>query len=271
MPRILLTTATLVVLTTRTLTSQVLEGIVVDDLTTGPLAGALVVLLDSAGGEAMRSITDTTGAFAFDLARPGRFSLWTSQFGYEQVFSPLLAVGPATVSVEIRMSPSPAELEAIEVTAEAQYRALEAVGFYRRQEVGIGRFVTAREIEVQRPTKVSDALRTQPSVPAIRDAGGDGGTGTVITFPGLMSGFGDGDLRPCLPTLVLDGVKVRGSGPLPGAHADVPRPVRLDGLVHPSEIAAIELYPTASGVPPRFGGMDAGCGVILVWTRLARP
>ncbi|HZD04072.1 MAG TPA: hypothetical protein VE173_04115, partial [Longimicrobiales bacterium] len=36
----------------------------------------------------------------------------------------------------------------------------------------------------------------------------------------------------------------------------------------PGDIEAIEVYSTA-GVPPRYAGN--ACGVVLVWTRVARP
>lgn len=46
-----------------------------------------------------------------------------------------------------------------------------------------------------------------------------------------------------------------------------PRPAALLLLIHPAEIEAIELHPSGAGVPPRFGGMDARCGMILIWRK----
>lgn len=38
-------------------------------------------------------------------------------------------------------------------------------------------------------------------------------------------------------------------------------------LVHPSSVAAIEIYRGAAQVPATFGGSDARCGVIAIWTK----
>jgi hypothetical protein len=41
--------------------------------------------------------------------------------------------------------------------------------------------------------------------------------------------------------------------------------------VGPTDIEGIEIYRRATEVPPEFGGLQARCGVILVWTRRAQP
>ena len=38
-------------------------------------------------------------------------------------------------------------------------------------------------------------------------------------------------------------------------------------LVHPSEIEAIEAYPSPLGMPAQFGGSRSPCGAILIWTK----
>jgi hypothetical protein len=46
----------------------------------------------------------------------------------------------------------------------------------------------------------------------------------------------------------------------------------LDDIGHPSTIAAIEVYRSASQVPAQFGGtsVETLCGVIVVWTHTGR-
>ena len=58
----------------------------------------------------------------------------------------------------------------------------------------------------------------------------------------------------CAPTLVLDGMKLGGE-------------LLLDEVVHPANVLALELYPRSHGVPVQWSGYDAGCGVILIWTK----
>ncbi len=79
----------------------------------------------------------------------------------------------------------------------------------------------------------------------------------VRTIPGVTlipSRFGSVvRLRGCKPLLWLDGVR------LPGAE--------LDELIHPSEVAALEVYPSWAGIPAQYFDRSATCGTILLWTR----
>ena len=157
------------------------------------------------------------------------------------------------------------------MAAEARRLALEATGHYERREQGIGRFVDLEAIEDRSPVETTDILRREPAVRLVPDFGGDGGTGTALFFRGAVRGLQPGGGRYCVPTLVLDGVKVRDSGPLAGDSATGRRPIRLNELVHPTEILAVELYPSGAGAPLQWSGLDAGCGVVLIWTKRRRP
>jgi hypothetical protein len=44
-------------------------------------------------------------------------------------------------------------------------------------------------------------------------------------------------------------------------------PARLDDLLVPSAIAGIEVYPSTTGLPPKYQATGARCGVIVIWTR----
>lgn len=57
---------------------------------------------------------------------------------------------------------------------------------------------------------------------------------------------------PCRPTIVLDGMFMRG--------------IALDDLVHANDIEALEVYKGPSTVPPQWRSA-AVCGVIAVWTK----
>jgi hypothetical protein len=41
----------------------------------------------------------------------------------------------------------------------------------------------------------------------------------------------------------------------------------LDEPLIPDEVEAIEAYDGPAVLPPEFGGYDARCGVIIIWTR----
>jgi hypothetical protein len=44
-------------------------------------------------------------------------------------------------------------------------------------------------------------------------------------------------------------------------------PAALDDLVPASDVAAVEVYRSPAEVPPEFNGPNAGCGVVVIWTR----
>ena len=52
----------------------------------------------------------------------------------------------------------------------------------------------------------------------------------------------------------------------------VDQAISLDDIGHPSTIAAIEIYRSATQVPVQFGGasVETLCGVIVIWTRTGR-
>lgn len=46
--------------------------------------------------------------------------------------------------------------------------------------------------------------------------------------------------------------------------------LKLDELVNPTEVATVEVYPSASEMPAEFGGSTGQCGSIVIWTRRGR-
>jgi hypothetical protein len=48
--------------------------------------------------------------------------------------------------------------------------------------------------------------------------------------------------------------------------------LNIDDIAHPSTIAGIEVYRSATQVPVRFGGgsIQTQCGVIVVWTKMGQ-
>jgi hypothetical protein len=44
-------------------------------------------------------------------------------------------------------------------------------------------------------------------------------------------------------------------------------PAAIDDLVSPHDVFAMEVYRSPAEVPSEFHGPNAGCGVIVLWTR----
>lgn len=242
--------------------AQVLRGVVVDDPSGAPMPGASVVLLDSAGRQFKWDETRDNGAFRFAIPRSGQYMVLAQRMGYTPLLTPLLEVGEDSLEVELRVLPKPVSLPGVGVTVERQRLRLNDVGFYDRRDLGIGRFITQEEVTERAPERLTDVLRMEPSVDVKIDFESPTGTGYRVVFRDAQRGFRPEDAGNCFPAVVVDDRMVRrgGKGGLP-----------LDELVHPAEVSALELYPSGAGVPARWSGTDAFCGVIMVWTKRRQP
>lgn len=230
-------------------TAQTVIGRVVDDVTTTPLAVTTVMLLDSADTAVRVGVADSTGWFALQAPRDGRYRLFADRLGYAEVVSDTLDVAAGrSTQVLIRMIPKPVELEAIEVTAERRYVKLEEKGFYRRQAFAPGYFIDAQQIIDEKPTYTTDLLRM---VPGVNVRWSEFAHANVVTNRRPL-GWGGGQ---CIMRVVLDGWSLDS--------------VAVDQFVGPAEVIGVEVYPGAGGVgaPVQYRGPESYCGIIMIWTR----
>lgn len=102
-----------------------------------------------------------------------------------------------------------------------------------------GRFFEQEEIEKRRGGRISDLFRSVPGV-------------SVTALNGLGNSI---RVRGCQPTLWVDGIRVPGT--------------EVDEVANPTDIAAIEVYISAAGVPAEYRDRDTrACGVIVLWSRV---
>lgn len=229
---------------------QAVGGSVVDDATSEPLAAVRVLLLDSAGAEVRSAESDRSGRFDLSLDTAGTFSLRAERLGYATAASQAFRIeGDAVLEVEFRLTTRPIALPPVTVQTTARSAHLQGVGFYLRQDAALGRFFTADDIEDFRPLLVTDILRIEPSVQHLFIPGEN--RWAVIFRGAARMRFVPN--TPCFPRLVLDGNRMSSYD--------------MDNLVHPDDIAGMELYPSGHGAPVRYAGMDAPCGIIIIWTK----
>jgi hypothetical protein len=137
------------------------------------------------------------------------------------------------VNADIYLDPAPVELDSILVEAEGE-RAIPRLateGFYHRQNLGFGDFITPGEIERRQPLFFSDLFREIPGLKVDNDGG--------ITLP------------RCTPRIWIDGIRARGP---------------LSELLLVTDIQAVEVYRRASSIPLQYGGTGGQCAV-LIWTK----
>lgn len=217
--------------------SHELRGNVVD-AARRPLGQVEIVLIRDAA-VVHTVISGDNGRFSFGRVQAGPVMLHFRRLGYvAQTLE--LVVGPGghpTIS-EIVLAELPSQLAEVEITtapAEGRYR-----GFYERkqQRASFGRFLEHKDIRRLGPANPSDLFRTVPGI-SIRTGNLNGNTIRI---------------RGCQPMVWVDGQRI------PGAE--------LDEVVQPTEIGAIEFYPSSAGVPAQYmERQNRLCGLILVWTR----
>jgi len=115
--------------------------------------------------------------------------------------------------------------------------------FERRLRTGRGQYVTRAQIEERQYNTLQDAMRQLRGVRV--DCGG--GAGCFITMARAPMG--------CSPDYVIDERVDNAFGPQ--------TPIR--------DIEAIEVYTGPADVPGEFAGTNAGCGLVVIWTRNGPP
>jgi hypothetical protein len=139
-------------------------------------------------------------------------------------------------SVVIPLDVMPAELDKVSVIANESDPRLREFNT-RKATNSFGRYFDGVAIEKRKPQHLSEMLR---SIPGVSLLASDNGGNTVR-------------IRGCIPLLWVDAVR------MPGA--------QLDDVARWSDVAAIEVYSSFSGIPAQYFDRSASCGTILVWMK----
>ncbi len=237
--------------------AQLVRGSVIDNSTFLAVVGAGVTALDSAGKPVASTLSDSLGAFALRLPAPGTYRLRSSALGYRRGGSARVDLaGTAETKVVLRLVPDPVAIDSITVMAQHRVPWLAREGFYRRQAEGWGHFLDEQHIEAKAPFKFTDLLYGMAGIQVVCGMFGlscDMRTTRGATFIG----------KACIPTVVLDGYVVRtGGSPSQGSQR-----LNLDELLDPHNLAGVEVYRGAAGVPVQYAGYMGACGAVIAWSK----
>lgn len=204
----------------------------------------------SVAGRPQEVQTDRHGRFALAGIPAGNHRLEVSMLGYAALGIPVTVSRGLTTEVQAGLVPAPLQMEPLVATA-VRPRRLEVGGFYERKYYGEllsgGTFFTLEDIDRRRPLRITHMLADAPGI-RLRCPGS--GARCWVESSRASQGFTPGG---CRLRAFID------SSPV-----DV---FDLDTLVLPVEVAGIEVYQGASELPPEFGGYDARCGVVVIWTK----
>jgi len=202
-----------------------------------PVAGALVQLV--IGGESQQ--TDDNGTFSMHGLPLGTQVLEVRQVGYEPKHMNVDVTTHGENRVFVVLDTRTVVLDTVKVAAKTK----DLTGFMDRKSHGLGTFITQDQIQERGPIDATDIFRTVPGVQVVFD-------GSYYRLRmARAQGIGDG----CEPEIYMDGARFLAGND------------NINTIVHPKDIAGIEVYKGASEVPIQYSNGRATCGVVLIWTR----
>ncbi|HEX8693962.1 MAG TPA: carboxypeptidase-like regulatory domain-containing protein [Longimicrobium sp.] len=239
------------------LAAQELDGMLLDGRTRQPVSRAVVVLLDSAGGQVSRAQTRADGRFRLRAAEPGVYRVRAELAGDLLVTGTVRLPPGETVEVEMltrttslaaaARGDSAIRLDPLEAVAEAQRRYLTNAGFYDRQRVGTGVFLTSEQFMTRPGARIIDRVQGLRQVFA-RPAGTNG----WILY---QQGSAHRGSRRCIVSLWVDGMQMAAN---------------MLNQIRPEDVEAVEVY-DGDEVPLRFSPVNrAGippCGAVVFWLK----
>jgi hypothetical protein len=189
----------------------------------------------------MRSGTD--GRFPLSANAPAAGELRITGVGYRPLRTVLDSAARDIVVTLDALSAQ--ELAAI--TVEGQRVRSEAPDeFEARRKAGFGNFITQADIQRRNPIQLFHMFDGMPGLMVNQSSG------RVINLRGASLSGG------CEPNYFVDGIRFDvGQGNAQGPLT----------FFDPNQIAGIEVYRGVAALPPQYGGSNAACGAVLIWTR----
>jgi len=219
--------------------SAAIRGQAVEQGTGSPVNGARITLV----GTTKAVSADTSGHFTFDGLTPGLYVVQVSAIGFTRgIFQLQLGEGEVINQV-FELAPRVYGMEPMTVEAQRRAAGRRFEEFHQRMARGVGTFITEEDIRRRNPINIMDMLRTLRGVHP--ECSGDN---CIIRFAGQPTS--------CEPKYVLDGL---------------PSDSYIAESLEPRDIVGIEVYRGASEMPAEFGGSDAACGAVVIWTRSGPP
>lgn len=221
--------------------STPLSGRVISHDAATPVAGADVIV---AGARSVR--TNARGEFAIADAPAGTRMIEVRAVGYLPFRGPVNVID-GTPPLNLELAPIKNALATVRVTSQRTSTG-DMQDFEFRRKTGIGRFITAEQLERSRPVTVSEIFRFIPGMSLAAVA--DSGITRVMFRRGAFP-------EPCTPDFFIDG---RPHGSLTSDE--------LDTVAKPAELKAVEIY-VSPNTPHHFsnGTLGSQCGAILIWTK----
>jgi len=220
-----------------------------------PTTTLRVMVVDSSGaalGDAdvrvaplgLRARSNSDGQSLFSDVPAGRLDVKVGKIGYAPQTISFSSGAQAIDTLRVVLAEHVYDIQGMRISA-AQHPFVQE--YERRRAMGIGTFITPKEITERNASNASEIFRQVPSLRFVPVPGGYG-----IRFPVVLQldirGSGE-----CIPVLWVDGQRALG--------------MEIDEI-GAQDILAAEIYRGAASVPSRFTtNGKTQCGAIVIWTR----
>lgn len=232
-------------------------GVVRDDSTARGLPRVEVSIEGTEGSV----VTDSAGRYAIATSRGNRVATFRLP-GY-QLLRTLLIVQRDTVHADITLLHTTAtELPAVAVNARSRpANGSLREGFEARRAMGFGKFIDSTALRAREEHRLSDVLR---ELAGVRFMDYKDPQSSLVEERAFSPLRGPADRTPaCYVSVFYNAAPIYRSER--GSSFGDPPDFSRDFTV--SSLESVEYYRTASEVPQQFGGPNADCGVILLWSR----
>lgn len=216
-----------------------LRGRVLDSEMGHPLAGAAVRI---GRDQAPQATTDSLGFFLIPNLPAGMTDIRIQLIGFEEGLFRVYIPESGSVNQQFALDFNGFMLPEIVVQARAEILQPRYIEFERRRLRKLGAFLRWDDLKKTSYSSVGDALRTVRGVRIQCDQ-------SAFECFAVMSRTPN-----CHPTWYIDGIQVH------SFHENTP--IR--------DVYGIEIYRGTGEIPAEYGGSQAGCGVIAMWTK-SRP
>jgi hypothetical protein len=218
-----------------------LFGTVVNRATQGPIPQTEII--HAGDGRVVRS--DSLGYYQFHQLAAGLVRFTVRAPGYPIATFTVALTNGEWMERDIELdSLTPPARDSAQALPEVAVEAPAPLGrryvdFERRKATGRGHYITRAQIEQSGATNLQDAVRGLRGV-VVECSGGNAGCIRMARAP-----------MRCSPQYIVDEREDNFFGP----------------GVAVRDIEGIEVYTGPADVPGEFAGRNAGCGVIVIWTR----
>ena len=244
-------------------------GLIREEGTSRAIEQAQITLKDTN----LTAMTNRNGFFAFQDIDPGLYVVTVSHLAFEDREVVVRVDGGTAIQLNVDLLSDAIPIEGITVSVLPRRLFSDMVDLQRRMELGFGSFMMRDELALRGGT-LGTALQGQLGVQVLngtnragerfvvlrnaRDLNQQGVAGAEV-LGGADTGV---TFDYCYPAVWVDGR--RWSRPKVGGVGH--DPVDFSQFIT-EDIEAIEIYRGAASVPGEFGGGDAACGAVILWTR----